>query len=157
MKYIIAPPDYVTHSGIPGMKWGVRRYQNEDGTLTDAGKIRYGKYSDMNKDQKKQADKYSSDRSNAGNAAANIARSGADIARTFKNKNVKNSPASKMSDTELRNAINRMNMERQYNQLTGADTRRGAEIAEKILATTGTTIGIGVGIMTMIDIARRWR
>lgn len=29
------------HFGIPGMKWGVRRFQNEDGTLTEAGKKRY--------------------------------------------------------------------------------------------------------------------
>ena len=30
------------HYGIPGQKWGVRRYQNEDGSLTEAGKKRYG-------------------------------------------------------------------------------------------------------------------
>ena len=29
------------HSGVRGMRWGVRRYQNADGTLTDAGKKRY--------------------------------------------------------------------------------------------------------------------
>lgn len=29
------------HYGVLGMKWGVRNYQNEDGTLTSAGKIRY--------------------------------------------------------------------------------------------------------------------
>lgn len=30
------------HHGIKGQKWGIRRYQNEDGTLTPAGKERYG-------------------------------------------------------------------------------------------------------------------
>ena len=32
----------LTHHGILGQKWGIRRYQNEDGSLTDAGKKRYG-------------------------------------------------------------------------------------------------------------------
>lgn len=31
------------HHGILGQKWGVRRYQNADGSLTDEGKKRYGK------------------------------------------------------------------------------------------------------------------
>lgn len=33
--------DYLQHFGVKGMKWGVRRYQNKDGTLTNAGKKRY--------------------------------------------------------------------------------------------------------------------
>lgn len=33
---------YLAHHGIKGQKWYVRRYQNEDGTLTEAGKKRYG-------------------------------------------------------------------------------------------------------------------
>lgn len=32
---------YLQHFGIKGQKWGVRRYENPDGTLTEAGKKRY--------------------------------------------------------------------------------------------------------------------
>lgn len=34
------------HHGILGMKWGIRRYQNKDGSLTAAGKKRYGQDED---------------------------------------------------------------------------------------------------------------
>lgn len=34
--------DELYHHGIKGQRWGVRRYQNEDGSLTSAGKKRYG-------------------------------------------------------------------------------------------------------------------
>lgn len=35
--------DYLMHYGIKGQKWGVRRYQNTDGSWTAAGRVRYSK------------------------------------------------------------------------------------------------------------------
>lgn len=50
--------DYLAHHGIIGQKWGVRRFQNKDGTLTSAGKERYNKDNvdhSKNVDYKKEA------------------------------------------------------------------------------------------------------
>ena len=51
--------DYLYHHGILGQKWGVRRFQNEDRTLTPAGKERYRKNSSTHnpRDDKKEAAK----------------------------------------------------------------------------------------------------
>lgn len=68
MQYaIIRSDDYLAHYGVTGQKWGVRRYQNEDGSLTQEGRDRYGqqgwearqmyKRGTISKDQYKQAKK----------------------------------------------------------------------------------------------------
>lgn len=45
------------HFGILGMKWGVRRYQNKDGSLTKAGRERYSDGNSQSKQELKAADK----------------------------------------------------------------------------------------------------
>lgn len=57
--------DYLAHHGVKGQKWGVRRYQNEDGSLTSEGRDKYSqqgwearqmyKRGEITRDQKRQA------------------------------------------------------------------------------------------------------
>ena len=61
-KYIITMDKNLSelhHAGIKGMRWGVRRFQNDDGTLTEAGKKRYSgaKREIMNKSRSDAYDK----------------------------------------------------------------------------------------------------
>lgn len=86
--------DTLEHHGILGMKWGIRRYQNKDGSLTPAGRKRYG-------DDTPDGNKSSGSTEDA--TPRTPAKS-----------------ASKMSDQELSQALNRLRMEQQYNELTGA-------------------------------------
>lgn len=53
MEWIITTPE-MSHSGILGMHWGRRRYQNKDGSWTEAGKRRRR---EMSPDAKKRADR----------------------------------------------------------------------------------------------------
>ena len=44
--------DFIMHYGVSGQKWGIRRYQNADGTLTPEGMARYGISDGKNKTER---------------------------------------------------------------------------------------------------------
>lgn len=60
-EYFITRSDELKHYGIQGQKWGVRRFENYDGTLTPEGKERYG-IGDGKRPTDKQITNYKGDR-----------------------------------------------------------------------------------------------
>ena len=98
--------DELCHYGIRGMRWGIRRYQNSDGSLTTAGRKRYstGKHHSI-------------------------------FTRKKTTSKVKTKPAeekpkqksvSEMSDAELNAFLNRKRLEQQYYQLMATPQKKSA-------------------------------
>ena len=46
IRQVDNPSDELTHHGILGQRWGIRRFQNKDGSLTSEGRKRYGTLSE---------------------------------------------------------------------------------------------------------------
>lgn len=135
----------LTHWGIPKMKWGVRRYQNEDGTYTEEGKAR------RRKDDIKitKNNKLNNDKKDSIKSAKTISEEGKKITDSVKNivrKTGNNSKAkqdlSEMSNQDLQNYITRQNLERQYNELTSKEVNSGKEIVMEILDYAGDTLSV---------------
>lgn len=124
----------LTHHGIPGQRWGVRRFQDKNGGLTPAGKKRYSASDNTLGKTKSIAESSSKITSEA----KKINESISDMRRSA----TKSKDLSKMTDLELRNKVNRMNLERQYSDLSSNQTARGQSYVSGILEVAGSTLAI---------------
>lgn len=141
------------HWGIKGMKWGVRRYQNKDGTLTNAGQKRYDRDIRERTDRNDKNTNYDANRwvredINRSKTLANETKNLTSNTKKLIDDSIKNTPKTKMdlssmSDKEMRDAINRALLEKQYNDMFAPQqVSKGKEYASQILETVGTTLAI---------------
>lgn len=141
--------NYLMHHGIKGQKWGVRRFQNEDGSLTAEGKKRYGE-SVIGSAFRKAAKA-------TGQAAAKILKKAKDkVAEKIDDKLDDMNP-SRMSDQELRDKLNRLNMEKQYKQVL-KELHAKPKKEHKFAKSVGDTLGkvlMATATTTMSEIAKR--
>lgn len=93
----------LNHHGVKGMKWGVRRYQKKDGSLTSAGKKRY-----INSSPKKVTKPSSESKQ--------------------EKKTVKD-----LSDEELRKRITRLQLEKQYKDLQPQKISAGKKFVDSVI------------------------
>lgn len=158
--------DSLTHYGIRGQKWGVRRYQNKDGSLTAAGKKRmYKEQFDSEGKDPGEKKKYVADANrwvteditntrdvvNEASTAANKLKNLNDTAsRRSLEKRKSQMNLDKMSDKEMRDRINRELLERQYRDVfTPKNTSKGKEYLDTVLDYAGPILGVTASALTI--------
>lgn len=122
-NYILGPNGELYHSGIKGMRWGIRRYQNKDGSLTPAGKKRYKATEEELKAREqviknKERLKAKQDKLAAKKAELDAREKALEGEKKSKKSKASDTAKPKsmkdMTDAELREHINRMQLEKNY-------------------------------------------
>lgn len=133
------PYNSLQHWGIKGMKWGVRRYQNDDGTLTAAGKARYND-DGSRKDPRTMTD----EELKTANARLNAEQN-------YRNLTGRSQPTrASVNDTAIKigaSVVASVGATLLMNSLSPGNTATGKALAQKVLLNSGLA-AISVGVST---------
>lgn len=171
------------HDGRKGMKWGVRRYRNLDGTLTEEGRKRYGvgPARDAHKDMSdEELSKYTSRlvKENAykkafkesfpdkktdpsqvkavGNEAKSITdKLSSIVKRKEAAKRIDEVDYSKMTNEDLETRVKRLNLERSYREAVSGNTSRDERRLVQRLDTLGDVLSIGATALGLIYLIKK--
>lgn len=159
MSYVIYS-DELYHHGIKGMRWGVRRFQNYDGTRTASGKRREKTYNLSYPDAPEKKSKGNSLRT-AGKVKSALETSGkaVDAMKKIEKASYPKAPEkkrpdlSKMTDEELRKKISREQLERTYTSLfvpqPAPQVSKGRQRVHDILDVSGDVLAVGTSVATL--------
>lgn len=121
------------HHGIHGMRWGVRRYQNKDGSLTAAGR--------------KRVDKLDSEYQILTGMKLNKKKTSADVKKTEPKPKPKSKSKSisEMTNEEIQEKINRITLEQNLKSLTPKKISAGKRFTETVMNDVITPAATDVG------------
>lgn len=121
--------DELYHYGILGMRWGVRRYQKKDGTLTNSGKKRY----DKEMERLKAEEKVIKNKKRTQSKLETLEAKRKSVEELKKNSNKpKEKSVKEYSDAELREIVNRLQLEKQYKDLSPKQVSIGKTVVNRI-------------------------
>lgn len=142
------------HHGIPGQKWGVRRFQNKDGSLTKLGKTRVSSLVSTQKRRLPIGTKIDGPDENRrlpigtkidGPMASKIPYGAMTLKDTVKSERKEASKNRRtLSDADLKKRIERMKLEKEMKDLTDADLSPGKKFINDVLSTSGRRVATTV-------------
>lgn len=141
--------DELEHHGIPGMKWGIRRYQNKDGTLTAKGKKRYSAEMEKLKEREQVLKNKQKTQAKMDKLAAKkkeldeLETTTKPVVKKLKKVAGKEEPEP-MTNAELRAKIERIKLEQELASLSPKKQSFGKKLVEQTLIPAALEAGKGV-------------